>query len=104
MQADMNLQVWLDIQSANGTAQIAPYVASAHEAELQYEVKVSTRSGNAASSAAQAGTVHVVPGQPVRVSTLTVAPHPAAVCEVGLVLRQGMTVLGRYKLDCSGRK
>ncbi|WP_042880560.1 curli-like amyloid fiber formation chaperone CsgH [Cupriavidus necator] len=104
MQADMNLQVWLDIQSANGTALVVPYVASAQEADLQFELKLRARSGNAASSLAQAGTLHVVPGHPTRVSSLTVSQPPGGECEVGLVLRQGMAVLGRYKLDCSGRK
>jgi len=101
MQADINLQAWFDVHAANGITVIAPYVSAAREVELQFDVRLLSTGQGSSSNVSQAGTLHVVPGRPSQVSSLTVTPQPGGRCEVGLTLRDGTKVVGRYTLDCS---
>jgi hypothetical protein len=103
MHADINLQVWLDLHTANGMTTIAPYVSAAKEVDLQYDVRLLSNGPGGTSSIAQSGTVHVVPGRPRQVSVMSVTSQAGGKCEVNLVLRDGREVVGRYSMDCGGK-
>ncbi|CAG9177560.1 hypothetical protein LMG23992_03536 [Cupriavidus laharis] len=103
MQADINLQAWLESHPANGVTTIAAYVSAAREVELQYDIRLRNSGQGSTSAVAQSGTVHVKQNQPSQVSSMAVTPVPGGKCEVGLTLREGNAVVGRYTLDCSAK-
>ncbi len=103
MQADINLQAWLESRAANGVTMIAAYVSAAREADLQYDIRLRNSGQGNSSAVAQSGTVHVTQNQPSQVSSIAVTPVPGGKCEVGLTVREGNAVVGRYTLDCSAK-
>ena len=103
MQADINLHAWLESHAANGVTMIAAYVSAAREADLQYDIRLRSSGQGSSSAIAQSGTVHVTQNQPSQVSSMAVTPVPGGKCEVGLTLREGNAVVGRYTLDCSAK-
>ncbi|CAG9181716.1 curli-like amyloid fiber formation chaperone CsgH [Cupriavidus pinatubonensis] len=103
MQADINLQAWLESHAGNGMTTIVAYVSAARETDLQYNIRLRNSGQGSSSAVAQSGMVHVGQNQPSQVSTMTVTPVRGGKCEVGLTLREGNAVVGQYTLDCSAK-
>jgi hypothetical protein len=101
MHADTNLQVWLDVSANGGQTVVAPYVSTAVDVDLQYELKLENTGAMGSSSVAQSGSLHVFAHNPKRISTIRVTPQPGGLCKVGLVLRDHGQEVGSYTLDCS---
>ncbi|KAF7964200.1 hypothetical protein AWV80_40985 [Cupriavidus sp. UYMU48A] len=103
MQADINLQAWLEAHASNGVTAIIAYVSAAREIDLQYDIRLRNSGRGSTSAVSQSGTVHVTQNQRSQVSSMSVTPVPGGKCEVGLTLRDGNIVVGQYTLDCSAK-
>lgn len=97
---DGDLQVWLDVNLVDGQTILAPYVSSARELELQYDLKLLDTASIGTSTLSQSGTVHVPAVKPKRISFLRFTPQPGGNCAIGLTLRENLVPVGRYTLEC----
>ena len=97
------VQVSLDVQSVNGARQVIPYVVSAEDVKLGYDLKVFNVGPSGRSTIAQSGSVSVQAGKRTAVSSVTVTPQVGGKCEVDMTLSQGGNPIGRYSLDCSAK-
>jgi hypothetical protein len=79
---------------------VVPYVVSAKDVTLGYDLRVFNNSASGSSNVAQAGMVSVKAEQRISVSTVAVTPQPGGKCEVSLTLVQGDAKVGWYALDC----
>lgn len=103
MQADTNLQVWMDVHASNGQTIVAPYVSAARELELQYELRLVNTGQSGSSSVAQGGNLHVNANSPTRLSTVSVTAQPGGTCKLALTLRENGKEIGHYTLNCSAK-
>ena len=67
----MELTVWLETSMHQGMTTLIPYVSSAKDVELHYDVKLFTSSPAGRSNVAQGGDVRILAGEPHRLSSLT---------------------------------
>jgi hypothetical protein len=102
--ADTNLHVWFDVNSNNGQTLIVPYVTSAHDVRLRYELKVLNSGEAGSSNISQEGTLSVPAGKPKAVSSVQVTPQVGGKCEVDLTLGDGDQQAGQYSFDCGVKK
>ncbi len=83
MQADINLQAWLEAHASNGVTAIIAYVSAAREIDLQYDIRLRNSGRGSTSAVSQSGTVHVTQNQPSQVSSMSVRPCRAASAKWG---------------------
>lgn len=87
----------------NGQTLVAPYISSAREVGPQYDLRLLNTGQAGTSSMSQSGSASMEAGEPKRVSSKQVTPHPDGKCEVELTLHEGRLLVGQYFLYCSAK-
>jgi hypothetical protein len=102
--ADVNLNVWFDVSPNQSQVLVVPYVKSARDVRLQYQLNVVNTGKSGSSSISQGGTLTVSHGQPKAVSSVQVTPQAGGTCEIDLTLHEGDREVGQYSFHCMARK
>lgn len=99
MNADVDLQAWLETQAATHPEVIIPYVQSSRATELRYLLRttVSHQGGN--SRISQGGVLSVPAQTAVALPRLAVS-RPDGECHIELVLTAPTGTETRYQFDC----
>jgi hypothetical protein len=96
----MELTVWLETSVHQGMTTLIPYVSSAKDVELHYDVKLFTSSSAGRSNVAQGGDVRILAGEPHRLSSLTTTKDSSSQCSLSVSLSRGGTELTKKEFDC----
>jgi hypothetical protein len=96
----MELTVWLETSMHQGMTTLIPYVSSAKDVELHYDVKLFTSSPAGRSNVAQGGDVRILAGEPHRLSSLTTKQDSSSQCTLSVSLSRGTTELTNKQFDC----
>ncbi|WP_367889802.1 curli-like amyloid fiber formation chaperone CsgH [Burkholderia sp. S171] len=101
----MELNVWLETSNHQGMTTLIPYVSSAKDIELHYDVRLFTLSPAGRSDVAQGGDLRILAGEPHRLSSLTTRQETrkdsSSRCSLSVSLSRGSTELTTKEFDCS---
>lgn len=97
--ADLNL--WIESSMHGGALMLAPYVRSAKDLEVQYDVRLSTRGPGGTSNVAQSGTSAMKAGEAKRLAILTTKSTPSGECMLIVILRKDDEILKEEHYDCA---
>ena len=100
MNADTDLQVWLETPAHARPEAFVPYVQSSHQAILRYLVRTTLKHNGASSRVSQGGALDVPADTAVALPRLSITP-PDGECHVELVLIEIMGTEKRYEFDYS---
>lgn len=100
MNADTNLQVWLETQAHSRPPVIVPYVQSSHHANLRYLLRTIVSHNGGSSRVSQGGALEVPADTPVALPRLTISPVNGE-CRIELVLSGKQGADQHYEFDCS---
>ncbi|WP_423907507.1 curli-like amyloid fiber formation chaperone CsgH [Caballeronia sp.] len=97
-----DLSVWLETSVQQGMTTLIPYVRSAEDLDLHYDVKLTTSSSAGTSSVVQGGNVRVLAGQPHRLSLVTTKRDAASRCLLSVSLSERGTTVATKQYECGG--
>jgi|GEM_PF-1768395 len=100
MNADTDLQVWLETQANVRPEVIVPYVQSNHQTNLRYLLRTTVRHNGNSSRVSQGGVLEVPAHTAVALPRLAVSPSNGE-CLVELVLTEKTGSDKRFEFDCS---
>jgi len=103
MPADINLQAWFETHAEAAQTAVIPYVMTARDVVLQYDLRLLNAGRGSVSRISQSNMVTVAAGQRTRLADVSVVPVRGGHCEVALTIRYEGKVLGEYSFDCSAR-
>jgi hypothetical protein len=92
--------VSFDVTSANGSTRVIPYVVSAQDVDLGYDLRVFRSGVSGTSNVAQSGNLALRAGESRAVSTLAVSSKRGDVCKVSITLTQAGRVVRTVSTDC----
>lgn len=101
MNADADIQVWLETTVAAQTSIIVPHVRSDIAQSLNYRIITTQTRHSGRSSIGQSGDVSVQPGQATALSRLAVQQSPGDRCRVTLIIMDAEESEHRYDFSCS---
>ncbi|HLU18738.1 MAG TPA: curli-like amyloid fiber formation chaperone CsgH [Pusillimonas sp.] len=99
MNADIDLQAWLETQNATRPEVIIPYVQSNHDTSVRYLLRTTVAHERGNSRISQGGVLSVPADTAVALPRLAVS-SPNGECRIELVLTERMGVERRYEFDC----
>jgi hypothetical protein len=97
-----DLNVWLETSVQQGMTTLIPYVRSAEDLDLRYDVKLTTSGLGGTSNVVQGGNVRVLAGRPQRLSLLTTKRDGASRCLLSVSVSEGGTMVVSKQYDCTG--
>jgi hypothetical protein len=97
--ADLNL--WIESSMHGGALTLAPYVRSAADLDVQYDVQLSTRGPGGTSNVAQSGTTAMKAGEAKRLAILTTKSSPSGGCMLTVIVRKDDAILKEEHYDCA---
>lgn len=100
MNADINLQVWLETVPNTHPSVVVPYVRSQNDGTVQYQLNVTKRGSGGSSSIGQSGDVRVQAHKPTALSRFSLNVGKNDKCIIELVLVANQQPAGTYKFDC----
>ncbi|NYT78063.1 hypothetical protein H0A71_13755 [Alcaligenaceae bacterium] len=100
MNANVNLQVWLETVPDTHPSVVVPYVRSETDGVIQYQLKVSKRGFSGVSNLGQSGDVRVQAGQPAALSRFSLNIGKNDECTIELVLFNSQHPADTYHFDC----
>jgi hypothetical protein len=103
MLALTDVLVSFDVASANGAIRVIPYVVSASDADLGYDLRVIRSGALGTSNVTQMGRLRLRAGESRAVSTLKVSSVWGDVCKVSITLTQAGRVIRTFSTDCGTR-
>lgn len=103
MDANTDLQVWLQSQSTQPPGIVVPYVLSTSDTTLRYSIGVISTSPAGRSEIRQGGTVWVHAYTPTPLSRISITSAAVSSCTVNLALNQYGKPQRQYDFDCSKR-
>ena len=103
MNADTDLQVWLETQSQPRPGVIVPYVQSSHSTNLRYLLRTTVVNGGGSSRVSQGGALDVPADTAVALPRLAIS-QPAGDCLIELVLTEKWGDERHYEFDCSSAR
>lgn len=101
MDANTDLQVWLQSQSTQPPGIVVPYVLSTSDTTLRYSIGIISTSPAGRSEIRQGGTVWVHAYTPTPLSRISITPAAAGRCVVNLALNQEGKPQRQYDFDCN---
>lgn len=101
MDADMNFQVWLDMQSSGRQTIVVPYVRSPRDARVSFRFDVIQSGAAGISRISQSGRVSTTAAKPEALARVELRAQTDQQCRVEVALREGEKEIGAYKFDCS---
>lgn len=102
MNADTDLQVWLESSSLAQTSIIIPHVQSDTEKMLSYRIMTTREGPSGRSSIGQSGKVRLKPAQATALSRLAVQRDDSDQCHITLFLSLPDAPERRYEFSCPG--
>ncbi|NYT70305.1 curli-like amyloid fiber formation chaperone CsgH [Pusillimonas noertemannii] len=103
MNADTDLQVWLETQAQTRPGIIVPYVQSSHSTHLRYLLRTTVTRGGSSSRVSQGGMLEVPAGTAVPLPRLAVS-QPDGQCRIELVLAEKKGSERHYEFDCASAR
>ncbi|MDX3893313.1 curli-like amyloid fiber formation chaperone CsgH [Pusillimonas sp.] len=103
MNADTDLQVWLETQAQPRPGVIVPYVQSSHSTNLRYLLRTTVVNGGGSSGVSQGGALNVPAGTAVALPRLAIS-QSSGECLIELVLTESKGAEKRYEFDCSTQR
>lgn len=100
MNANINLQVWLETVPDTHPSVVVPYVRSKQDGLVQYQLNVSKRGAGGMSNIGQSGKVRVYANQPAALSRFSLSIGKDDKCTIELVLVENQHPAGTYSFDC----
>lgn len=100
MNADTDLQVWLETQSHVNPEVIVPYVQSNHQTQLRYLLRTTLSQNGSRSRISQGGALDVPADTAVALPRLSITP-PNGDCRIELILTEKMGSEKHYEFDCT---
>ena len=100
MNADTDLQVWLETQSHVYPEVIVPYVQSNHQTRLRYLLRTTLNQNGSSSRISQGGALDVPADTAVALPRLSVSP-PNGDCKIELILTEKIGAEKHYEFDCT---
>ncbi|NGM87954.1 hypothetical protein G5B35_11620 [Parapusillimonas sp. SGNA-6] len=100
MNADADIQVWLETLSQTQPGVVVPYVMSAEQKRLRYQIRAvkSGKSGN--SMLGQGGTVTLAPEVPTALSRLAISHASGDTCRIDVMLTESGKQDRNYQFAC----
>lgn len=98
---DADVQTWLEHQLEMGRAMIVPYVQSAADTRLHYDIDLTQRGPSGNSHISQHGQVELKAGHPASLSRVAVNAPSGGTCEMKIVLREEGKEIGVFRFDCA---
>lgn len=102
MPVDADLQVWLDSQYVAGQMIVVPYIRTAGETQVHYQLKLIQQGIRGQSNIGQSGTVKTEPASATPLSRITITPDKDGECRIEVTLHEGKQLLGNYRFNCQG--
>lgn len=99
MNADTDLQVWLETQAHTRPEVIVPYVQSSQATNLRYLLRTTVTHGGGSSRISQGGALDVPAHTAVALPGLAIS-QPGGQCRIELVLTERTGDDKRYEFDC----
>lgn len=86
MNADSDIQVWMERLGQAQPAVMVPYVQSTKSRNLRYKLRAVKTGREGRSMIGQGGSVHVLAGQPVPLGRMSIRYGPQDECTIDVVL------------------
>ena len=100
MNADTDLQVWLETSSAAQTSMIIPHVQSDTERLLSYRIVTVREGPSGRSSIGQSGQVILEADQPTELSRMSIRRDADDDCHITLIVSEENMAERRYEFSC----
>lgn len=100
MNANVDLQVWLETNADTRPSIVTPYVQSAEDAHIHYRLYAIKKGKSGMSSVSQSGTVNVPAQKPTPLSRMSLSMGQTDACQIELILAKGGVPAGTYHFDC----
>lgn len=102
MNADTDLQVWLETSSLAQTSIIIPHVQSDTEKMLSYRIMTTREGPSGRSSIGQSGEIRLKPDQATALSRLALQREGSDKCHITLILSLPNAPERHYEFSCPG--
>jgi hypothetical protein len=96
----VNLQAWLDTNSAAHPPIVTPYVRSAVNQRIQYKIHAVKSGHSGTSQVDQGGSVMAKAGQPTALSQFSISVDQGDECSIELMLTPDDASSSHYRFDC----
>ena len=100
MIADMNLQAWLETNSAAHPPMVTPYIQSAESQRIRYQLYAVRKGASGTSRVGQSGAVMARAGQPTALSRFSLNVGQGDKCRIALTLVTARQTRKSYDFDC----
>lgn len=100
MNADTDLQVWLETSSVAQTSIIIPHVQSDTDKTLTYRIMTTQEGTSGRSSIGQSGEVRLQADHPTALSRMAVKRNSSDSCRITLILSVPDVPERRYEFSC----
>lgn len=100
MDADIDLQVWLEATVAARSSVIVPYVRSDRPVPLQYTITTRQHSRSGGTTIGQSGEVFLQAGSATALSRLAIRRQADDICHISVTLSGPGDFQNSYRFDC----
>lgn len=100
MNADADIQVWLERFSQTPPGIVVPYVRTAHDTTLRYRVLVVQEGHTGRSLISQAGMVQTQASVPAALGRISVSHEPKDKCHIDVILSERGASDLNYRFPC----
>lgn len=100
MNADTNIQVWLETAAQSPPGIIIPYVRTAEDEKLHYQVRAVRTGPSGRSTLSQGGVIQTRAGIAAALGSMSVSRQPNDECKVDVVLSEHNTGYRNYHFAC----
>jgi len=100
MNADADIQVWLETFSQTPPGIVVPYVRPPHDATLHYRVLVVKQGHTGRSLISQAGMVQTQASIPAALGHISVSHEPEDECHIDLILSERGSNALNFRFPC----
>jgi curli production protein len=104
MNADSDIQVWLETVSRTQPSIIIPYVKSRHETTLRYKLRTIQQGSGGRAVIGQGGTIAVLADVPAPLMKMSLNRGANDTCNIRLVLSEVGNEDRNYEFDCPSLK
>lgn len=94
------VDLWLDTQQHDTRHVLIPYVRSAQQRPLRYQIVLERQGPAGNSRIQQGGQVTLTPGKAHALTTLSAGGHAASACELSITLDTADHPAANYRFDC----
>jgi len=100
MNANADLQVWLETNNDTRPSIVTPYVQSSEDTNIHYRLYAIKKGKSGMSSVSQSGTVSVPARKPTALSRMSLSVGQTDACQIELILAKGGMPAGTYHFEC----